>query len=309
MQAADSDKKPQDEPPPPLTAAQKARIKHSPVHVRLRHTTYGSLAIGVISPLTNVAALIFAAVWAKYILQQDRWFIFHYVLASFLSLLWMGYTVLLFYHVKYGGYPDQIKIDIGWIMMADAFACCFLFYIFYKMRTYGLPDMFNLACSSGCGSKLQFVKWSPLVLAITSILFGLVQLFLCYRVYKNPLVQIPLDEHGMPMLQNPEDGTPLPIGPDGKPILPAWLQPPKSSSESSPAAATAERSSSTPLVKTPSRSSKSSSAAYGHSDGGESALSESENSEVRPLQKKAPTSEKTLGRDRPRRHGSRRSRR
>ena len=73
MQAADSDKKPQDEPPPPLTAAQKARIKHSPVHVRLRHTTYGSLAIGVISPLTNVAALIFAAVWAKYILQQDRW--------------------------------------------------------------------------------------------------------------------------------------------------------------------------------------------------------------------------------------------
>ena len=146
-------------------------------------------------------------------------------------------------------------------------------------------------------------------LAITSILFGLVQLFLCYRVYKNPLVQIPLDEHGMPMLQNPEDGTPLPIGPDGKPILPAWLQPPKSSSKLSPAAATARRSSSTPLVKTPSRSSRGSSVTYGHSDGGQSAFSESEDSEARPLQKKAPTSEKTLGRDRSRRHGSRRSRR
>lgn len=123
MQAAEPDKEHQDDPPPPLTAAQKARIKHSPVHVRLRHATYGSLAIGVLFPLVNVAALIFAAVWAKYILQQDRWcvacdlvfhtsegspgnarrFIFHYVLASFLSLLWMGYTVLLFYHVKYGG--------------------------------------------------------------------------------------------------------------------------------------------------------------------------------------------------------------
>jgi hypothetical protein len=123
MQAGDSDKERQDEPPPPLTAAQKARIKHSPVHVRLRHATYGSLAVGVLLPLTNVAALIFGAVWAKYILQQDRWcvacdlvssasgrspgharrFIFHYVLASFLSLLWMGYTVLLFWHVKYGG--------------------------------------------------------------------------------------------------------------------------------------------------------------------------------------------------------------
>lgn len=73
MQAANSDKERQDEPPPPLTAAQKARIKHSPVHVRLRHATYGSLAVGVLVPLTNVAVLIFAAVWARYILQQDRW--------------------------------------------------------------------------------------------------------------------------------------------------------------------------------------------------------------------------------------------
>lgn len=72
MQSADPDKEHQDDPPP-LTAAQKARIKHSPVHVRLRHATYGSLAIGVIFPLTNVVALIFAAVWAKFILQQDRW--------------------------------------------------------------------------------------------------------------------------------------------------------------------------------------------------------------------------------------------
>lgn len=110
------------------------------------------------------------------------------------------------------------------------------------------------------------------------------------------------------MLQNPENGEPLPIGPDGKPILPAWLQPPKPQSGSSPAATT-KRSSSIPLVKTPSRSSKGSSAAYGHSDGGESAFSESEDSEARPLQKKVPTSEKTLGRDRSHRHGSRRSRR
>ncbi|GAA5867188.1 hypothetical protein JCM3774_002363 [Rhodotorula dairenensis] len=162
-----SDKGPHDEaPPPPLTAAQKARIKRSPAHVRLRRATYGAL------------------------------FIFHYVVASIFNMLWLVYTAVLFWHVKYGGFPDQIKIDIGWVMMADAFGCCFLFYIYYKMRTYGIPDMFNLACASGCGAKLQFVKQSPLVLAITSILLGFAQLFLCIRVYKNPLVQIPLDAHG-----------------------------------------------------------------------------------------------------------------
>lgn len=129
--------------------------------------------------------------------------------------------------------------------MANAFGSFFQLYIYYKMQTYGLPDMFDLACSSGCGAKLKFVKLSPLVvslhflaslfpklaelctsqLAISSLLLGLVQLFLCFRVYKSPLVQIPLDSHGMPMVQDPETGKPLPLGPDGKPILPAWLRP------------------------------------------------------------------------------------
>lgn len=68
-----ADKEQHDEPPPPLTDAQKARIKHSPVHVRLRHATYGALSVGVVVPVANVTCLVVAAVWARYILQQDRW--------------------------------------------------------------------------------------------------------------------------------------------------------------------------------------------------------------------------------------------
>ncbi|GAA5975632.1 hypothetical protein JCM10908_005225 [Rhodotorula pacifica] len=306
MSSLGSDKEAQDPPPPPLTAAQKARIKRSPEHRRLRHATYGSLAIGVLGPIANVTCLVFGAVWARYILKQDRWFIFHYVVAAVLSTLWAGYTAFLYYHVRCGGFPDQIKLDIGWIMMSDAFACCFLFYLCYKMRTYGIPDMFDLACVSGCGAKLQFVKLSPLVLAITSIVLGLVQLWLCIVVYKSPLVQIPLDSHGMPMLQNPENGQPLPIGPDGKPILPAWLQPPKVKS-SSTKPTSVKRSSSGRSSSAPSRSAPDAPSPF--AAGEDSDMSEGEDAEERLLQQKAAKDAHALGRHhRSSRRSSRRSR-
>lgn len=59
--------------PPPLTEAQKQRIKRSPVHVALRHGTYGSLAVAFAGAGVNVTTLVLAAVWARHILQQDRW--------------------------------------------------------------------------------------------------------------------------------------------------------------------------------------------------------------------------------------------
>ncbi|GAA5969750.1 hypothetical protein JCM11641_008029 [Rhodosporidiobolus odoratus] len=214
--------------PPPLTEEQKHRILTSPIHKRIKHQTYTVMALGLLGPIANLATLILGAVWARHILQTDRWFIFHYTVACTLSLMWAVYSYIFMRDIKYLGWPDQLQIDIGWMMFADGFNVCFLLYIFRKMRTYGVLDVFEVACSSGCTGKLNFVKISPIVLACTSFLFGCVQLVLTILLYKNPIINPPLDEHGMPVPQDPETGKPMPLGPDGKPIVPDWLKPPSS---------------------------------------------------------------------------------
>ncbi|BGP14736.1 hypothetical protein JCM10213_004324 [Rhodosporidiobolus nylandii] len=214
--------------PTPLTKEQQRRILTSPIHRRIKHLTYSSLAIGVLVPACNVAGLILGAVWAREIVQRDRWFILHYVAACVLSLLWGVYSFIFFRDIKYLAWPDQLQIDIGWMGFADGFLACFLFYIFYKMRSYGVLDVFSVACSTGCTTKLDYVKISPLVFAITTLAFGLLQLLLTVMLYRNPIINPPLDAHGMPAPQDPETGAPLPLDANGQPIVPEWLRPPAS---------------------------------------------------------------------------------
>ncbi|GAA6034393.1 hypothetical protein JCM8097_002701 [Rhodosporidiobolus ruineniae] len=208
---------------PPLTPAQRRRILHSPIHRHIKHYTYGVLAIGVLVPAINLVGIILAAVWARAILKANRWLIFHVVASSTLQSLWAVYSGVFFRDVKFLAWPDQLQIDIGWMMFADGFSICFLSYIFYKMRTYGVLDIFDNACSSGCHTKLNFVKIAPLVSAILALSLGLVQLLLAILLYRNPIINPPLDAHGMPVPQDPETGAPLPLGPDGRPVVPAWM--------------------------------------------------------------------------------------
>ncbi|GAA6058076.1 hypothetical protein JCM3770_002250 [Rhodotorula araucariae] len=215
--------------PPPLTKAQTKRILSSPIHHRIKHYAYGSTAVAAVGATANVMAIIVSAVWARNIVQNQKWFIFHYTVASTFSLLWLVFSAVFMHHIKCLGLPGQLQIDIGWLMFAVVFAAAFLFYIFRKMQQYGVLDTFVVACSAGCTSKLDFVKLSPLVLGLTTLALGAVQLFLTVALYRNPIINPPLDAHGMPIPQDPETGRPLPLDDTGKPILPEWLRPPAGS--------------------------------------------------------------------------------
>jgi hypothetical protein len=70
--------------------------------------------------------------------------------------------------------------------------------------------------------------------AITSLTFGCLQLFLSILLYRNPILNPPLDAEGNPVPQDPETGAPLPLDKTGKPIEPAWLKPQPPSSVSQP---------------------------------------------------------------------------
>ncbi|GAA5828346.1 hypothetical protein JCM11251_006208 [Rhodosporidiobolus azoricus] len=212
--------------PPPLTPEQKHRILHSPLHRKIKRYAYTVLALGLLGGLSNVIGLAAGAAMAKALLDADQWFIFHYCAAAFLSLLWAAYTVIFERDVKLLGWPDQLQIDMGWMMFAPTFSICFMLYIFRKMRTYGILDVFIEACSTGCSNKLAYVKISPLIFSLSTLLLASLQLILSLLLYKNPIINPPLDAHGMPVPQNPETGEQLPLGPDGKPVVPEWLRPP-----------------------------------------------------------------------------------
>jgi hypothetical protein len=62
---------------------------------------------------------------------------------------------------------------------------------------------------------------------IVNLLLLSIQIFFLVRLFRNPIINPPLDEHGMPKPINPLDGTVLPMGPDGQPILPPELRPAK----------------------------------------------------------------------------------
>lgn len=53
--------------------------------------------------------------WAKHILQENRWLIFTYSIAAVFSLLWAVYSFIFVQDVKKAAFPDTLQIDIGWI--------------------------------------------------------------------------------------------------------------------------------------------------------------------------------------------------
>lgn len=59
--------------PPPLTKAQIARIRRAPIHRRIKHCVYGALALAVIGAVANVTCLVLGAVWARHIVDAQRW--------------------------------------------------------------------------------------------------------------------------------------------------------------------------------------------------------------------------------------------
>jgi hypothetical protein len=151
-----------------LSREQRHRLLHSPIHRRIKHYAHTVLALGLVGGVVNVVGLVLAAVWAKRILQEDRWFIFHYVLSSTFSLLWAVYSFILARDVKRMAWPDELQIDIGWFCVrglllhfakkltfrrfscyqfADIFLASFLLYLYRKMRTYGVLSMFDVAWS------------------------------------------------------------------------------------------------------------------------------------------------------------------
>ncbi|KPV76227.1 uncharacterized protein RHOBADRAFT_49451 [Rhodotorula graminis WP1] len=140
-------------------------------------------------------------------------------------MMWLGYSVVFERHIKFMAFPDQLQIDLGWMMFAVTFASAWHFYLFRKMLQYGVLDMFIVTCSSGCTTKLNFVKLSPLVLGISTLVLGALQLVLGLALYRNPIINPPLDAHGMPIPQDPETGRPMPLDAKGQPVLPEWLLP------------------------------------------------------------------------------------
>lgn len=62
-------------------------------------------------------------------------------------------------------------------------------------------------------------------LGITTLVLGSLQLLLALALYRNPIINPPLDTHGMPIPQDPETGRPMPLDAKGQPILPEWLLP------------------------------------------------------------------------------------
>jgi hypothetical protein len=83
-------------------------------------------------------------------------------------------------------------------------------------------------------SERQTINSFSSQFAITSLTFGCLQLFLSILLYRNPILNPPLDAEGNPVPQDPETGAPLPLDKNGKPIEPAWLRPQPPSSVSQP---------------------------------------------------------------------------
>ncbi|BGP30885.1 hypothetical protein JCM10296v2_002644 [Rhodotorula toruloides] len=211
---------------PHLSPAQIKRIRTSPAHRRLKHLVYSQLALAVTGATINLVCIVLGAVWASGVLKEEKWLIFHYTLAALLSVMWAGYSWMFLSDVRNCAMPLQLQVDIGWIMMAALFASSFLAYLFFKLSHYATLELFERACSEACEGKLGFVKVAPGVLSLlTPLLFALPQLLLLLLLlYRTPLVNPPLDSHGMPSPQDPETGAVLPVDARGRPVWPEWLR-------------------------------------------------------------------------------------
>ncbi|GAA5949962.1 hypothetical protein JCM21900_005539 [Sporobolomyces salmonicolor] len=212
---------PQDHPgaPASLSEAQISRILKSPIHIHIKRLVYSILALGVIGTLSAFVVIALSCIWGKAILREERWLIFHYVVAGIFSALWLVYSYVYLRDVKFLAWPGQLQIDSGWIMVRVVLpSVAFFFYIYGKMRTYGTADLFDASCSTSCTSKRSFVKLSPLIVAVINLVYGLIQLVLMIVLYRNPIISLPLDQHGMPKPVDPFTGKLLPFGADGRPI-------------------------------------------------------------------------------------------
>ncbi|GJN87554.1 hypothetical protein Rhopal_000508-T1 [Rhodotorula paludigena] len=215
-------------PPPPLTPEQKHRVLSSPIHKRIKREVYATLALGMLGATGNIACVSASGG----IIATEKWWVLFSCLpcgsrVRVFSLMWSVYTGVFMYHVKYLGWPDQLLIDIGWMMFAAVFSAAFLCYLFRKMIYYGTLEAMQMSCQVDCEGKLSFVRISPLVFGLLTLVLAAIQLFLCCRLYWNPIINPPLDAHGMPIVQDPETGKPLPLDAKGQPIIPDWLKPPR----------------------------------------------------------------------------------
>ncbi|GEM06676.1 hypothetical protein Rt10032_c02g0693 [Rhodotorula toruloides] len=202
---------------PHLSPAQVQRIRRSPAHKHLKHLVYGQLGLAVTGATVNLVCVILGAVWARGVLKEEKWsaflslpsrfakscadsaasrLIFHYTVAALLSVMWAGYSFMFLSDVRKCDSPEdvhrmplQLQVDIGWIMMAALFACSFLTYIFLKLSRYATLELFEKACSEACEGKLRFVKVSPIVLTLLTLLFALPQLLLLLLTYRLPLMK------------------------------------------------------------------------------------------------------------------------
>ncbi|GAA6019388.1 hypothetical protein JCM11491_004810 [Sporobolomyces phaffii] len=208
-----------------LSKAQLSLIRASPIHRRIRLAVYSILSLSIVGFLTSIVVVLLGCILAGHLLRQHRWLVVHYVFASLFATLWLAYTGVYYRDVKYGAWSDQLKIDSGWISFAVVFSSSFFFYLFYKLQTLATVESLGAHCIFACDTDLSFIRLSPLIVGIINLVLLAVQLYLLVLLFRNPIVNPPLDENGMPKAINPLDGTVLPIGPNGKPILPPELRP------------------------------------------------------------------------------------
>ncbi|GAA5938358.1 uncharacterized protein JCM15063_000713 [Sporobolomyces koalae] len=202
------------DPVPELSKAQIALIRSSPSHQRLRRLVYTTIGLSGFGFIITVPVIVYVGVLAGPIVREHRWLIFHLVMAACFAALWVVYCMTYHRHLALGAWVDQLKIDAGWISFAVVFSSSFLFYLSYKLHS-----------GSNCVEDLRFVRLSPLVVGIMNLCLLGVQIYILVLLYRSPLVNTPLDEHGMPRPINPITGAVLPLGRDGKPILPPELRP------------------------------------------------------------------------------------
>ncbi|GAA5961072.1 hypothetical protein JCM3765_006527 [Sporobolomyces pararoseus] len=212
-------------PPPKLTKGQIDLIRASPIHRQIKHRVYSILGISALGFLITLLVVILGCIAAGDLLQDHRWLIFHYVLACLFAALWLVYAGIYYRDVKYAAWSDQLKIDGGWISFVVLFSSSFFFYLYYKLHTLATIDSFGDHCVFTCENDLQFVRLSPLFTGIGNILLLLIQILLLVLLFRNPIINPPLDSHGMPKPINPLTGEVMPLGKDGQPILPPELRP------------------------------------------------------------------------------------
>lgn len=104
-------------PPKPvhLTQAQKNLIRATPIHRQIKHCVYSVLAVSALGCLVTLAVTVSSCVAARSLIDDHRWLIFHYVMASLFACLWLAFAGIYYRDVKFGAWSDQLKLDGAWL--------------------------------------------------------------------------------------------------------------------------------------------------------------------------------------------------